>query len=368
MTESPDNPRPASGGPPGPGDAAGDPNLNWVWAGAGFLFVLLAGAVVWLAVIVADLRGDAPGELEVVQTAALTDVDTPPPSTNQGRRMTDKNTAPIPIPTKNADDVDAPAAGDKGVIKTTAGELGIPGLPADREVHAVIDGDYESGRDQVGTKDGFVSREAFEKEGFPMRKFPFTKQEFRSKLSEKFPNTTTTLSPDEVGRFGEVVREQYASEAAILHVLKGQMSQEDMGNVLDTLGKAVAQKWEQVGPASSPEDFARADELVMRAARESLPPTMVNQMETSLQTGAAFAELPEEGDLQEIAWVARSLMNNGLTNTVNESDTMRQEVNIPPPPPGISEDDPEYKKYVEEQRESYRKARAMARERAPKAP
>ena len=99
-----------------------------------------------------------------------------------------------------------------------------------------------------------------------------------------------------------------------------------------------------------------------------MPPALVDQMHQSLESGEAFQELPDEADLQEIAWVARSLMDNGLTNTVNETDGMRQEVNIPPPPPGISKDDPEYKKYVEEYRESYRKARAMRGQRAPADP
>ena len=48
----------------------GGASIQWAWAGAGFLLVLLAGAVVWLAITVADLRGEVRQEVEVVQAAA----------------------------------------------------------------------------------------------------------------------------------------------------------------------------------------------------------------------------------------------------------------------------------------------------------
>jgi len=245
------------------------------------------------------------------------------------------------------------------VIRKTAGELGLPGLPPDREVEVVWDGEDDPAEGMVGTKDGFVSKEAFDKAGFPMRDFPYKLPQFKARLGEMYPDTQTPLSPEEVTRFDTVVREQFGAEAAILHVLKGRMAQEEMKGVLDTLGPAIRDKWQQVGPASTAEDFERADAAVMRRARASLSPALVAEMEAAMSSGSGFDDIPADGDLQDLSWVARSLMNQGLTGTLEESDEMRQEVNIPPPPPGISEDDPEYKKYVEEYRESLRKARAM---------
>ena len=338
-------------------DASGAPrNMSWVWAGAGFVLMLLAGAVVWLAVIVADLRAEPPTELVVVEQPASATPEpmlrTPKSTAAPGAGATAASASLSPS-LKPASEVDTPPVPQNHVIHKTAGELGMKGVPADQLVEVVVDGEYNPGRDVVGTADGFVSRKAFEDEGYKMNKYPLTKPEFRAGLAEKFPETSTPLTPDEVSTFGDVLRQQYRSEAALLHVLKGNMAQEDIGPILEQLGRVMQEKWEQVSPASSPEDFARADAAVMRQARASFGSLVADKMEESLRTGAAFEHVPGEDELQEIAWVARSLMNKGLFKTVRESDDMRDEVNVPPPPPGVLADDPEYVKYAAE----YRKQR-----------
>jgi hypothetical protein len=343
---------------PPPADDHPENSLNWIWVGAGFVLVLLTGAVVWLAVMVADLRSDVQGELEIVQIEVPASDPAPVPPVKRPQFASNTTDRKFDAPKKKPSEIDAPSVADVEIKRMTAGELGIPGLPPDREVEVIMDGAPSTGRDAVGTEDGFVSREAFEKEGYKMAKFPLTREESAQRMAEMFPKTTTPLTPDEVEEFLEVGKSQLKSEAALMHLFREDAGTSEIPQGFRELFMALETKWERVSPNSSDEDFAKADAEFLRAAERSLTPSTYARLKAKMDSGEDLSDFPsDEAGAQDMAWAVRSLLNNGMKRTINDWRDMMTEVHVPPPPPGISKDNPDYKRitaeYIAEKHKGY---------------
>ena len=327
-----------------------------IWGLAGFAFVVLVSAVAWLGVIVSDLRSEIRGGVDVLEVSAAP--AEAPPMPDPKRPKLDPRPRLQPMAAKKGAPSLAPPASRKPAPRrtskvqatvTTAGDLGIEHLPADMEMVVSMPGDDAPDIDgggplgEGGGPSGLDADDPYVQEGYPPKN---NEVEHLDKLKTLFPDINARLTPDDEAAFHTDVRRRFRPEAALMAAVLQRANEGQLREIMPRMAAAIERKWERVeaqgGAGITDEAIAAIDEQLTDELEALLPPRIMDNFNRAMEGESAFNEVPEGEELQKIAWVVKSLKTKGLKETLMETDRMKVEAYMPPPPPGISADDPEY--------------------------
>jgi len=304
-----------------------------LWGGAGFGFVLLAAAVVWLAWTVAGLRGRLPVEQEVETVAAEEEAAPPLPEPVATPAAVEAVSRPARSAAELAADPSVPAE----PVQEPPGEDPEPPEPP---MELAVPDTVELRNDPIPP---------------PKRGVMATEKQFLQRLGKRFPGVAADkLDEQELEEFREVFCTKYRPEMAIGLILDGRKDLfEADPEIAKALTGAIYEKWMAVTPDADEEAFARADAQVMRRLESILPPGELEQLRRTVEDRDQCGFIPPEDIIQKHAWIFRSLKDQGFRQTLEESESILYGTMTPDPPKGISRDNPEYQKYVARARAAF---------------